>query len=67
MDLYYNDEEQENMKEDKIINNSFNSGELNFKEFSQTIKVDGKVSSLYEDQLGDVIEHRTLKLLNEEA
>jgi len=63
MDFY---NEQENMKEDKILNNSFNSGELNFQEFTQTIKVDGRVSGLYDDQLGDVIEHRTIKLLNEE-
>ena len=54
------------INEDKIINNSFNSGELVFQEFTQTIKVDGRVSSLYDDQLGDVIEHRTLKLLNDE-
>ena len=58
--------EQESMKEDKIINNSFNSGELNYQEFTQTIKVDNRVSSLYDDLLGDVIEHRTIQLLNEE-
>ena len=61
---YFNEEEK--MKEDKMINNSFNSGELNFQEFTQTIKVDGRVSGLYDDQLGDVIEHRTIKLLNDE-
>ena len=61
---YFN--EQENMKEDKILNNSFNSGELNYKDFTQTIKVDSRVSSLYEDQLGDIIEHRTMQLLNNE-
>jgi len=54
-----------NMKEDKIINNSFNSGELNFQEFTQTIKVDSRVSGLYEDQLGDVIEHRNMSVLND--
>ena len=58
--------EQEDMKEDKILNNSFNSGELNYKEFTQTIKVDGRVSNLYDDQLGDILEHRTIKLLNDE-
>lgn len=56
----------ENMKEDKIINNSFNSGELNYQEFTQTIKIDSRVSGLYEDQLGDVLEHRNLQLLNSE-
>jgi len=55
----------ENMKEDKILNNSFNSGELNFREFTHAIKIDSRVSELYEDQLGDVLEHRSMKLLNE--
>jgi len=58
--------EEENMKEDKIINNSFNSGELKYEDFSQqTIKVDSRVSGLYDDQLGDVIEYRTKQLLND--
>jgi len=61
---YFN--EEENMKHDKIINNSFNSGELVFKEFTQTIKIDSKVSGLYEDQLGDIIEYRTMQVLNVE-
>ncbi len=52
------------IKDDKIINNSFNSGELSFREFTQTIKIDNRVSYLYEDQLGDIIEHRTFKLLS---
>lgn len=56
---------REDMKEDKIINNSFNTGELNYQEFTVGIKVDSKVSELYEDQLGDVIEYRTKKLLND--
>ena len=53
------------MKEDKIINNSFSSGELKFTEFTQTIKIDNRVSGIYEDQLGDVIEYRNFKLLND--
>jgi len=55
---------EENMKEDKIINNSFNSGELNYQEFTRSIKVDSRVSGLYEDQLGDILEYRTAQLLN---
>ena len=55
---------EENMKEDKIINNSFNTGELNYQQFTQSIKVDSRVSSLYEDQLGDILEHRTAQLLS---
>jgi len=60
-DLFNNN----NMKEDKIINNSFNSGELNFQEFTQSIKVDNRVSEYYDDQLGDVIEHRTMNMLKD--
>jgi len=60
-----NNKEDYNMAEDKIINNSFNSGEMQFQEFTQSIKIDSRVSSLYDDQLGDVIEHRTLHILNE--
>jgi hypothetical protein len=63
MDLY---NEEKNMKTDKIINNSFNSGEMNFTEFTQTIKVDNRVADLYDDQLGDVIEHRTMKTLSDD-
>lgn len=55
---------ENNMKKDKIINNSFNSGELNYENFSQTIKIDSRVSALYEDQLGDVLEHRIAQDLN---
>lgn len=53
------------MKEDKIINNSFNNGELNYQEFTMAIKVDSKVSDLYEDQYGDLIEYRSKQLIND--
>lgn len=54
-------------KIDKIINNSFNSGDLNYEEFSGIMKVHDSVFSLYEDQLGDnIIEIRTLKMLDNE-
>ena len=66
MDIYNEKENNMAIHEDKILNNSFSSGELNFREFTQTIKVDGRVSSLYDDQLGDVLEHRTKKILNDE-
>ena len=52
------------VKEDKILNNSYNQGEQNFENFSGTMKVHEKVFSLYEDQLGDILEHRTAKLLS---
>ncbi len=52
--------------EDKILNNSFNTSELNYQEFTTSIKVDSRVSDLYEDQIGDLIEYRNKVLLNEE-
>lgn len=58
--------EDMSLNEDKIINNSFSSGELNFQEFTQSIKVDSRVSDLYEDQIGDILEYRTIKELNDE-
>ena len=55
------------VKEDKILNNSYNQGEQNFENFSGTMKVHEKVFSLYEDQLGEnIIEHRTLRKLDDE-
>ena len=55
------------MKEDKILNNSFSSGELHHDDLSQPLKVDSRVSSLYEDQLGEnIIEHRTKQMLDDE-
>ena len=55
------------MAADKIINNAFNSGELNYEEFQGVMKVHDTVFSLYEDQLGEnMIEIRTLKMLDDE-
>ncbi len=55
------------IKKDTVINNTFNQGEQNYEEFTGTMKVHDSVFSLYEDQLGDnIIENRTLKLLDEE-
>ena len=55
------------MREDKILNNSYNTGEQNYEDFSGTMKVHDSVFSLYEDQLGEnIIEHRTLKMLDDE-
>lgn len=60
-------EESQNMKEDKIINNSYNTGETEYEVFSATMKIDDKVSGLYEDQYSEnMIEVRTVKFLNEE-
>ena len=53
------------MKTDKIINNSFNEGETGYQEFTVGIKLDSKISSLYDDQLGDVIMHRARQIMND--
>lgn len=54
-------------KPDKIINNTYNQGEQSYEDFGATMKVHDSVLSLYEDQLGEnIIEHRTLKMLDDE-
>ena len=68
----YNEEENEqlenlNMKEDKIVNNSYNTGEMEYEVFSKEMKIDDRVSSLYEDQYSEnMYEVRTVKALAEE-
>jgi len=55
------------LKEDKIINNSYNQGETTYEDFGAVMKVHDSVFSLYEDQLGDnIVENRTLKMLDDE-
>jgi hypothetical protein len=55
------------LREDKIINNSYNQGEQTYEDFGSTMKVHDSVFSLYEDQLGDnIVENRTLKMLDDE-
>lgn len=70
MDLYNDEDEQlenSNMKEDKIINNSYNTGEMEYEVFSSVMKIDDRVSSLYEDQYSEnMYEVRTVKALSEE-
>lgn len=62
-----NIEDNNEPKKDKILNNSFNQGEQTFEDFSGVMKVHDSVFSLYEDQLGEnVIENRTLKMLDDE-
>ena len=58
------DEENENFMEDKILNNSYNSGEIEFQAFTSPMKVDSKVAPLYQDNLSEnMIEQRTEKML----
>jgi hypothetical protein len=55
------------MREDKIINNAYNSGDIEYKSFVGSIKVDNSVYDLYQDQLSDdLVEYRTMKMLEEE-
>jgi hypothetical protein len=54
-------------KTDKILNNSFSSGELHYEDLSKELKIDSRVAGLYEDQLGDdIVDHRTKKMLDDE-
>ena len=65
MDFKTNEDHE--IKEDKIINNSYNQGEQSYEEFGLTMKVHDSVFHLYEDQLGDnITEIRTLKMLDNE-
>jgi hypothetical protein len=60
------DEEDFNMKDDKIINNSYNSGDIEYESFTQPMKVDDRVSDLYSDTISDnMVEERTNKVLDE--
>ncbi|NMC58124.1 MAG: hypothetical protein GYA51_01820, partial [Candidatus Methanofastidiosa archaeon] len=60
------DEEDFNMKDDKIINNSYNSGDIEYESFTQPMKVDDRVSDLYSDTISDnIVEERTNKVLDE--
>jgi hypothetical protein len=51
---------------DKIMNNSFNSGEVNYEAFGGEIKIEPSVLGLYEDQFGDLIEYRVKSMLDTE-
>ncbi len=54
-------------KEDKIINNSFNTGDIDYEPFLSPIKVHESVSSRYKDNLNsNMIEQRTIKMLDED-
>lgn len=54
------------MKEDKIINNSYNTGEINYENLSKDIKVDPRAEHKYDEySTENIIELRTKKYLNE--
>ena len=61
------EEERTPMKEDKILNNSYNSGEIEYEAFSGTMKIDDRIFSQHEDQLSDnLVEQRVIKRLDED-
>ncbi|MFW6310862.1 MAG: hypothetical protein ACOC1K_01360 [Nanoarchaeota archaeon] len=63
----FNNDENLYMKEDKIINNSYNTGDINYEAFTTPMRVSSRVESQYEDQLSEnMIERRTIKMLEEE-
>lgn len=54
-----------NMREDKIINNSYNTGEIEYQDFSTPMKVHDKVAGQYTENLSEnIIEERTIIMLN---
>ena len=64
---YFNNEEFIPMREDKILNNSYNTGDIDYEAFTATMKIDDKVAHLYDDQLSDnLIDVRTEKRLDED-
>jgi len=65
--MYIDDNDNtEYMKEDKILNNSFNSGDITYEAFSMPMKVDERVTHLYKDSMSEnIVEERTLRLLDE--
>jgi hypothetical protein len=66
LDEYYEFDSINNMKEDKIINNSYNSGDIDYESFSMPMKIDDRVFDLYKDIMSEnIVEERTLKVLDD--
>lgn len=54
------------MKKDKILHNSYNTGEIEYEVFPSEIKIDDRVASRYKDQYSeDMVEVRLYKALEE--
>jgi hypothetical protein len=65
--IEFDNEEFIPMKEDKILNNSYNTGEMDYEAFSGAMKIDDRVVGLYDDQLSEnLIDVRTEKRLDED-
>ena len=60
----YDNDNTPNMKEDKILNNSFNSGEIEYKAFTSAIRIDDRVAGQYRESWSEtIVEDRTVKML----
>lgn len=60
-------EEEEEMREDKILNNSYNTGNMEYQKFSEEIKIDVKVEGQYKESTSDnIVDVRREKKLAEE-
>jgi len=65
-DDYFEEFEDKKYMEDKILNNSYNSGEIVYEGFTQPMKIDDAVSHLYSDTISDnIVEERIFKILDE--
>ena len=64
---FTNEDNPLNMKEDKILNNSFNSGEIEYQAFNSPMRIDDRVAGQYGESLStNMIEDRTLKMLEDQ-
>ena len=54
-------------REDKILNNSYNTGDINYEAFTSPMRVCDSVAGQYQDQIAEnMIEQRTAKMLENE-
>lgn len=58
------DEYDDNMKEDKILNNKYNTGDIEYSSFTHSIKIDNKVERQYMESLTEnIMGMRTQQML----
>ncbi|NJO91948.1 MAG: hypothetical protein HC831_25490 [Chloroflexia bacterium] len=66
-EMFEEDETPKNMKRDKILNNSFNTGEIEFEAFTSSMKIDDKVAGQYRESWSEnAIEDKTSKMLEDQ-
>ena len=65
-EVFYDSENLDDMKKDKILNNSFNSGEIEYESFTSPMRIDDKVAGQYRESWSEnIVEDRTLKMLED--